>query len=529
MNNRNSKFHLSGNKIAPANLYYINLQPILTSQNHSRNFFGRTNTDNINISNNNVRKSKKSNLSQILDIKKNFPMKKKISLNNKKKNLIISTMNRIHMNNCNKGGITNKYNYNNTVRNNKILTSQKNYSTKGFMVKKKINFSNISNKSFKTNQQKKKKIKNTIPFNINKININIINNNNININTIKTEGNLNLFNKDNQIIKKRIKNFTLDKLPHFDELLKENITKEKNIKLLQHKKINKKVNILLKNGKKINSSLSNRLNKIISNNDDISLVPKNLKLKIIQKKRNLINEKSLEHKKIIPINYFQDYKKKNSSSLNKIKKEFINYKNYIKIINRKENVRKQKINKNKINLLFKQKRPYSKEEKSKNILKLKEKKKNNNNFIKQKILKIVAKKKILPEQALIKKIASNIINIISKSEIRKRKVKSNDKSKDKSKDNESQKKDMENDDILLYKIDESECDISDVLNGTKIPKEEIDNFDDLYSVVRILNFGNPLKKDSIFCIDDNNINYIQYKKKFDNKWNNNIYSYYRDK
>lgn len=167
------------------------------------------------------------------------------------------------MNSINEGIINNKFSLNSTGGNNKILSSynntkkkssinnshnnysQKNYSNKAKMVKKKINFSNLSNNSFKSykpNPIKKKiknKVKNGIPFNINKININIINNNNININTIKTEGNISK-NPIKKLLKR--KNFTLDKLPQFDELLKKNNTKEKD-KLI-HKKlfINKNTN-----------------------------------------------------------------------------------------------------------------------------------------------------------------------------------------------------------------------------------------------------------------------------------------------
>ena len=67
MNKRNTAFFTSGNKRNPVNLYY-NLQPFLTSHTNSRNFSGRTNTE-TNISNNLV-KSKKWNLSEMIDIKK---------------------------------------------------------------------------------------------------------------------------------------------------------------------------------------------------------------------------------------------------------------------------------------------------------------------------------------------------------------------------------------------------------------------------------------------------------------------------
>ena len=525
MNKRKIKFNHSGNKKVPVNLYYINLQPIPTFHINSRNFTGRTNTD-TNVSNN-IKKSKKWDFSQILDIKKNLALKKTITLMNKQKKKIISTINRIHISNNNTDVKINRNNLNNTFRNNKLLVSHKNskkkttnnslnYSNKGYTVKKKINFSNISNNSFKVNEPKKIKIKNTIPFNINKININIINNNNINIiKTIKTEGNI--INKDSQSKKRRRKNFTLDKLPHFEEIMKEKSIKEN--KTLHNKNNKDKKIILSKKKIKINSSLTNRLNKIITNQNDISLISKNMKKKLKQNKRNILNEKSMEHKKIIPINYFQDYKKKNNSLNKKIKKEFINYNKFIKIKN-KENQRKKLITKNNTNFLFKQKRPYSKEEKSKNIIKIKEKSKHK--LIKQKILKIVAKKSNLLEQILFKKINnnhnSNRIKIISKSEIRNRRAKSNN---NKSNAEDSQKINMENESKILDKINnENECDINDILQDNKIPNGEIDNFDDIYSIVKVLNFD-TIKKDSIFCVDDSN-NYLLYKEKFDKIWNKNL-------
>ena len=251
------------------------------------------------------------------------------------------------MNSINEGILNNKLILNNTVgnnkiKNNRILTSGKNSkrkssnnshknSSKGSIVKKKINFNNIANystKNKKINPNKKKviknKIKHAIPFNINRININIINNNNININTIKTEGNL-INNKT--ITKNRKKNFTLDKLPIFDELFNNISIKEKENKKLNNKifKNNKsKINPQKRNN--INYSISSRLNNIITNHDDISLLSKkfikNIK-KISIQKPNDANDKSINHKKIVPINYFQDYKKKNSSTNKNIKKNFI--------------------------------------------------------------------------------------------------------------------------------------------------------------------------------------------------------------
>lgn len=539
------KFHLSGNKKAPVNLYYTNFQPILTSHNasnniHNYNFTGRNNTD-INLSSNLIKS--KWNLSEIIDIKKklNLALKKRIKfIRNKNISKKISLKNKTQMNSINEGILNNKLMLNNTVgnnkiKNNRILTSGKNskrqstnnshkYSSKGSIVKKKINFNNIVNYSTKNkniNQNKKKainnKIKHSIPFNINKININIINNNNININTIKTERNL-INNKT--IAKNRKKTFTLDKLPKFDELFS-------NISIKENKKINNKI---LKNNKtkiipqkrnNINFSISNRLNNIITNNDDNSLLSKkftkNIK-KISIQKPNEANDKSINHKKIVPINYFQDYKKKNSSTNKNIKKNFIDFKYFVKIKKIKKNLQKGKNN----NFSYKPKRPFSKEEKSNNMKrreKGKEKKKDKK--IKNKILKFVAKKVSLPEKLLIKKINKSkkydLFNIISKSEIKKRRAKSNNKTKN----DVSQKINFDKNKNIFYIVNNNEFDIDDVLQNKKFnEEEEIDNFDDLYSIVRLINFDEAEKKDNIFSIIDNEY-YLNYKKKFEKIWNNN--------
>ena len=622
MKKLNTNFFTTGNKRNPVNLYY-SLHPFLTSHNNSRNFSGRTNTDS-NFSNNLI-KSKKWNLSDMIDIKKklNLAVKKRMTfIKNKQINKKISTFSQIHMNSINEGilnskinlnntGINKKINLNNTglnskinsnnkginkkinlndtntIRNNKTLVSYNNskiksnnnshnYINKGNIVKKKINF-NLSNNSFKTyknnksnksnkinkiNPIKKKinknKIKNNIPFNINKININIINNNNININTIKTEGNTNNNNNNNHTKKllKRRKNFTLEKLPQFDKLLKKKINNNNNIKekdkLIPYKIIVNKINNISKKrninnnhnstntniNSSTNYSLSNRINNIISNNEDISLLSKNFIRNIkrnISKNKYIINDKSLEHKKIIPINYFQDYKKKNSSQNKNIKKGFINNTNYIKI---KNNKKKIKIKNNIYN--SKSRRPYSKEDKDKTsksniILKLKEKSKEKN--IKSKILKIVAKKNSLPEQILVKKINknknNNLINILSKSEIKKRRAKSNNKSHN---IDESQKIYEEENTKIYEKIKENnnnidndneiicdnkdECNIDDILKNKKIKEGEIDdNFDDLYSIVKLINFDDVKdKEDNVFSLDENR-NYLIYKIKFEKIWN----------
>ena len=547
MNKINLNNHISGNKKAPVNLYYTNLRPILSSHNNSRNFKLRNNTD-INVSNNLI-KSNKWNISEMLDIKKklNLTLKKRIAfVHNKQANKKISLANKHNINSFNEGIINKRFYLNNTVFNYKIFTSTKNskkklsinnraYTNKGNMIRKKINFNNQSNNSMKNhkivNQKKKRinpKIKNKIPFNINKININIINNNNININTIKTEGNI---IKNKTIKKQKRKNFTLDKIPQFDELLKRNNIKEKDKdkdkekdnkdkKPLPHKILNNnKLNIFSRKRNNTNYSLSNRLKNIIFNHDDISILSKkiikNIK-KIIIKKPSIVNDKSLKQKKIVPINYFQDYKKRNSSISKKITKDYPNF-NFIKIKNLNENLRKKVKNNY---LSQKQKRPYSKEEKSNILEKIKERPKNK--LIKNKIFKITTKKVNLIEKILMKKIKKSknmdIINkIISKSEIKNRRAKSNNKSKN----NESEKIVL-NDDKIFDKINKDkndDCNIDDVLQNKKIPNGEIDNFDDLYSIVKTLNFNVFKKKDKVFCIDDNE-NYFNYKMKFEDFWRN---------
>ena len=550
MNKRNTAFFTTGNKRNPVNLYY-NLQPFLTSHNNSRNFSGRTNTD-TNISNN-LLKSKKWNLSEMIDIKKklNLAVKKRMTFVKNKQMKKISTLSHLHINSINDGVLNNKFSLNNTGGNNKILSSynntkkkpstnnsHNNYTNKAKMVKKKINFSNISNnsfKSYKANPIKKKinknKVKNGIPFNINKININIINNNNININTIKTEGNI----SKNPIKKllKRKKNFTLDKLPQFDELLKKNNTKEKD--KLVHKKlfINKNINFSKKRNNNINTnisntnfSLSNRLSNVISNHDDISLLSKNfiknIKKNIINiknKKLFLFNDKSLEHKKIVPINYFQDYKKKNSSISKNLKKQFINYNgNIIKIKNNKRIKKKTNI------LITKQKRPYSKEDKVLTlIMKGRERSKEST---KNKMLKIIAKKSSLPDYVFIKKINKsknqNTINAISRSEIKNRRSNSNNKTKI----DESQKIIVKEEDNLKEDTDNHECDITDIVHNRNLSETEPDNFDDLYSIVKKINFDEGLIKDDIFNIDENN-SYSKFKKKFEKLWNKSKFKSYK--
>ena len=317
----------------------------------------------------------------------------------------------------------------------------------------------------------------------------------------------------------------MDKLPKFDELLKNNTIKEKDSKILNNKIVkNFKTKIFSKNRININYNLSNRLKNIISNHEDISLLSKkfikNIK-KISIKKSFIINDKSINHKKIVPINYFQDYKKKNSSRNKNIKKNFTNFKNFVEIKKIKENLKKGK-NSN-YNISYKHKRPYSKEERTNNM-KIKEKK--NDKKIKNKILKIVAQKVSLPEKLLIKKINKSkncdIMNCISKSEIKKRRAKSNNKTKN----DISQKIDIEKNENIFHIIKNnynSEYDIDDVLKNREYDEnEEIDNFDDLYSIVRLINFDDVdknNKKDNVFSIDNNNC-YSNYKKKFEKIWKN---------
>ena len=538
----NKIFHVSNNKKIPVNLYF---QPFFISNNNSRNCTYRTNTD-ANISNI-LNKSKKWNLSDMIDIKKklNLIIKKGINFKiNNQKNKKLSTLSQLQMNN-NEQSLGGKFNLNTTTRNKKLLSSYNNSkkkashdshkSNKRNIVKKKINFSNLSYNSFnnnKTNPLKKKKIKNKIknkiPFNINKININIINNNNININTIKTEGNYNTNHEQSRFHKQKKKNYTLDKLPHYDELLKKNNTKEKE-KLIVHKlKINnfnnlsKKRNISnnISNNNSTNYSLSNRLNNIAYTHNEINVISKNfiknIKKNSIKIKNIINNEKSLEHKKIIPINYFQDYKMKNSSKNKKLKKEFINFGNIKKIKNIKQNFNKTRKNKNGRNNIFisKSKRPFSKEEKTNNFLKIKDISKDK--IIKNKIFKILAKKGSHPKKLLFKKIIkrkySNAINIVSRSETKKREIKYNDKTKN----DISQK---------IYIYNDNECDIDDILQNKKMPEGETDNFDDLYSIIKKINFNSIKDKDIVFTIENNN-NYLDYKNKFEKIWKKHIYNSY---
>jgi hypothetical protein len=278
--------------------------------------------------------------------------------------------------------------------------------------------------------------------------------------------------------------------------------------------LSKKRNISnnISNNTSTNYSLSNRLNNFITTYNEISILSKcfikNIK-KINIKNRNIINEKSLEHKKIVPINYFQDYKKRNSSNNKKIRKEFINFSKYIKIKNIKHDSLKIKKNKKDGNniLVSKQKRPFSKEEKTINLIKIKDKSKDK--IIKNKRLKIVAKKGNLPGQLLIKRITkskySNLINTITRSEIRNGRKNMNNKSK----------KDISQ---KLFIYDDKECDIDDILQDKKIPEGEGDNFDDLYSIIKKLNFKNIKENDKIFTIE-NNEKFSDYKNKFEKIWN----------
>ena len=113
----------------------------------------------------------------------------------------------------------------------------------------------------------------------------------------------------------------------------------------------------------------------------------------------------------------------------------------------------------------------------------------------------------------------DLFNIISKSEIKKRRAKSNNKTKN----DVSQKINIGNNKDIFYIVNNNEFDIDDVLQNKKIyENEEIDNFDDLYSIVRLINFDEAEKKDNIFTIIDNEY-YLDYKKKFEKIWNKNKY------
>ena len=302
--------------------------------------------------------------------------------------------------------------------------------------------------------------------------------------------------------------------------MKKDKIKEKENKSLHHKILsNNNTNNLSKKRNSNNYNLSNRLKNIIPNHNDNSLLSKkfirNIK-KIIIKKPYVANDYSLKHKKITPVNYFQDYKKKNSSINKNLKKDFTNISNFKKIKNINQNIIKKRINKNKKNnLSSKNKRPYSKEEKSEFLIRIKDKPKVKK--IKYKVLKLVAKKASLPEKILIRKINKSKNSHLSKSEIKRRRAKSNSKYKN----DESQKIIIKNDGKIFDKINSNECNIDDILQNKKIIEGEEDNFDDIYAIIKILDFDNMKKKDTIFCID-NNEEYSNYKKKFDLIWKNQI-------
>ena len=113
----------------------------------------------------------------------------------------------------------------------------------------------------------------------------------------------------------------------------------------------------------------------------------------------------------------------------------------------------------------------------------------------------------------------DLFNITSKSEIKKRRAKSNNKTKN----DVSQKINIGNNKDIFYIVNNNEFDIDDVLQNKKFNEnKEIDNFDDLYSIVRLINFDEAEKKDNIFTIIDNEY-YLDYKKKFEKIWNKNKY------
>jgi hypothetical protein len=114
--------------------------------------------------------------------------------------------------------------------------------------------------------------------------------------------------------------------------------------------------------------------------------------------------------------------------------------------------------------------------------------------------------KFCPDGILITKSKySNLINTITRSEIRNGRKYMNNKSK----------KDISQ---KLFIYDDKECDIDDILQDKKIPEGEVDNFDDLYSIIKKLNFKNIKENDKIFTIE-NNENYSNYKNKFEKIWN----------
>lgn len=142
------------------------------------------------------------------------------------------------------------------------------------------------------------------------------------------------------------------------------------------------------------------------------------------------------------------------------------------------------------------------------------------------MLKLIAKKSSVPDYALLKKYNKsknqNIINSLSKSEIKNRRSKSNSKTQI----DESQNIYIKEEDNLKEDADNHECDITDIILNRDISETEPDNFDDLYSIVKKINFDEGLTKDDIFNFDENN-NYSKFKKKFEIIWNKSKFKSYK--
>ena len=332
--------------------------------------------------------------------------------------------------------------------------------------------------------------KNTVPFNINKININIINNNNININTLKTEGNIRNRNNIVKTHKPKKENQTLDILPTFKELFQK--------KLTQNQK-NKKNNIINK--------------EIISRNSLLSINNLNINLSQKMKTHKYSLSGKFMHKKITPVNYFQDYKRQKLRKF--VPKKYIIHrkmktlkeKNFVlsNIFNKKS----KNLNKNLLKgssvfinaFFYDKKKANSKEEKiyHKNGKDQNEKIKENNIFPKKKKIKLLTPKSECIKKD--KKLELKIRNFKNALNTKKTKEKKN-------------KTEYDIDDILQNKIED---------NG-----EIIDKFDDIYSIIKILDFDNCYKnkksdENDIFNDNYKNKKYLRYKKDvFEKIWVNNM-------
>ena len=515
------KVKLSSSKAKPVNLYYINHQSLTTNHNNFKKHSNALTMD-FNSTSNKIKsnKIKKWNLSDIRDaniknklniiiLNKNFS---KIQNSNSKLKIsnLASTLSGLNINSAlfQTSNRVNKIKYLFTG-NSRNIPSQKINKTQNFSNHdKKYSKNNIisqknnhnimiyADSSYSKNKQIKKNIKsfnkyikigkNAIPFNINKININIINNNNININTLKTEGNARNRNNLAHSHKSKKDNQTVDIIPTFKDLFQKKLTQNQN----NYKSKIKKKEIFNKNS-------------ILSMNN----INVNMSQKVNTHKHSLSGK--FKQKKVTPVNYLHDYKKKKLRKFAPQKYMFhrkmktLKEKNFV--FNNILNKKKKNVNKNKLKgsnvfinaFFYDKKRANSKEEKiyhkNKKIEKIKEDTIPNSKHIKVLTPKseYLKKNKKLDLQ---RKIFKNILN---SKKIKKKK------------------------NII-------ESDIDDILqNKIENKGEIIDKFDDLYSIIKTLNFDNCDKntkcnENDIFNDNYKNKQYLKYSKDvFDKVWLNN--------